>query len=146
MSVQKTYTSRTRKGLSKLMFLVSRGVRSPAISHTLEEHNGLARPQNSNPVTTTHSLFPSRRASMRTLGCREMWFILTYKKHAKSSSQPFEKFILQIVREICRFVQNCLSPCYRNLGKGHQNLKKNEEKTFLSNIGRSIRRSEYVGS
>ena len=53
-----------------------------------------------------------------------------YETHdgPKSSSQPFEKFILQIVREICRFVQKLVVPWYRNWATRVQNRGEKNKK------------------
>ncbi len=53
-----------------------------------------------------------------------------YETHdgPKSSSQPFEKFILQIVLEICRFVQKLVVPWYRNWATRVQNRGEKNKK------------------
>ena len=50
---------------------------------------------------------------------------------SKISFEPFEKFILQIVREICRFVPKLLVRMVQKFGKQVQKLKKMTKKQFF---------------
>jgi hypothetical protein len=52
--------------------------------------------------------------------------MLTYetRDRSKSSSQPFKKFILQIVREICMLVPKLFVSLVQKFGQLDQKLKK----------------------
>ena len=100
-----------------------------------ESHNGLARARNTNLSTLVsktmryqpilielltvlfllqqHIHFSSSRCdSMRTLSSRNVGDDDLYETRdcSKSSSQPFEKFVLRIVREICSVVPKWFVP------------------------------------